>query len=140
MAASGGYWIASTADYIIADKNTITGSIGIFAAFVTLEKSLANLGIHSDGVKTSPLASMSPFTALSQEYSDVIQMSIEHGYDQFISLVAKGRKLDKSQVDKIAQGRVWLGEDALKYKLVDELGDFNTAIAVASEKIEKRKD
>src|SRR5699024_157651 len=77
MAASGGYWIASTADYIIADKNTITGSIGIFAAFVTLEKSLANLGIHSDGVKTSPSASMSPFTALSQEYSDVIQMSID---------------------------------------------------------------
>ncbi|KGQ56280.1 protease [Gallibacterium anatis str. Avicor] len=139
MAASGGYWIASTADYIIADKNTITGSIGIFAAFVTLEKSLANLGIHSDGVKTSPLASMSPFTALSQEYSDVIQMSIEHGYDQFISLVAKGRKLDKSQVDKIAQGRVWLGEDALKYKLVDELGDFNTAIAVASEKIREKE-
>ena len=139
MTASGGYWIASTVDYIVADKNTITGSIGIFAAFVTLEKSLANLGIHSDGVKTSPLASMSPFTALSQEYSDVIQMSIEHGYDQFISLVAKGRNLDKTQVDNIAQGRVWLGEEALKHKLVDQLGDFNTAIAVASEKIREKE-
>lgn len=139
MTASGGYWIASTADYIVADKNTITGSIGIFAAFVTLEKSLANLGIHSDGVKTSPLASMSPFTALSQEYSDVIQLSIEHGYDQFISLVAKGRNLDKTQVDNIAQGRVWLGEEALKYKLVDQLGDFNTAVEVASEKMKSKE-
>lgn len=139
MTASGGYWIASTADYIVADKNTITGSIGIFAAFVTLEKSLANLGIHSDGVKTSPLASMSPFTALSQEYSDVIQMSIEHGYDQFISLVAKGRNLDKTQVDNIAQGRVWLGEEALKHKLVDQLGDFNTAVEIASEKMKSKE-
>lgn len=139
MTASGGYWIASTADYIVADKNTITGSIGIFAAFVTLEKSLANLGIHSDGVKTSPLASMSPFTALSQEYSDVIQLSIEHGYDQFISLVAKGRNLDKTQVDNIAQGRVWLGEEALKHKLVDQLGDFNTAVEIASEKMKSKE-
>lgn len=139
MTASGGYWIASTADYIVADKNTITGSIGIFAAFVTLEKSLANLGIHSDGVKTSPLASMSPFTALSQEYSDIIQMSIEHGYDQFISLVAKGRNLDKTQVDNIAQGRVWLGEEALKHKLVDQLGDFNTAVEIASEKMKSKE-
>ncbi|OBW94025.1 protease [Gallibacterium genomosp. 3] len=135
MAASGGYWISSTADYIVADNNTITGSIGIFAAFVTLEKSLQNLGIHSDGVETSPLAKMSMLTELSKEYADVIQLSIEHGYDQFLSLVAKGRKLDKSAVDKIAQGRVWLGEDALKHKLVDELGDFNRAMAVATEKI-----
>lgn len=135
MAASGGYWISSTADYIVADNNTITGSIGIFAAFVTLEKSLQNLGIHSDGVETSPLAKMSMLTELSKEYADVIQLSIEHGYDQFLSLVAKGRKLDKSAVDKIAQGRVWSGEDALKHKLVDELGDFNRAMAVATEKI-----
>ncbi|MFC0308344.1 signal peptide peptidase SppA [Gallibacterium trehalosifermentans] len=135
MAASGGYWISSTADYIVADKNTITGSIGIFAAFVTLEKSLQKLGIHSDGVETSPLANLSMLTALSKEYSDVLQLSIEHGYDQFLSLVAKGRKLDKATVDKIAQGRVWLGEEALAHHLVDQLGDLDTAMEIASQKM-----
>lgn len=135
MAASGGYWIASTADHIVADKNTITGSIGIFAAFITLEKSLQNLGIHSDGVETSPLANMSPFTELSKEYADVIQLSIEHGYDQFISLVVRGRNIDKAEVDKIAQGRVWLGQDALKHHLVDTIGDFDTAVDLAYQTI-----
>ncbi|MFC0323982.1 signal peptide peptidase SppA [Gallibacterium melopsittaci] len=135
MAASGGYWISSTADYIVADKNTITGSIGIFAAFVTLEKSLQKLGIHSDGVETSPLANMSMLTELSKEYGDVLQLSIEHGYDQFLNLVAKGRKLDKTEVDKIAQGRVWIGEEALTHHLVDQLGDLDTAMEIASKKI-----
>ena len=140
MAASGGYWIASTADYIVADENTITGSIGIFAAFVTLEKSLQNLGIHSDGVQTSPLAGgLSPFTPLSQEMGDVIQLSIEHGYDQFISLVAQGRNLDKQVVDSLAQGRVWLGEQALQHKLVDQLGGLDEAIKVAFDKIDQQE-
>lgn len=135
LAASGGYWISSTADYIVADPNTLTGSIGIFAAFVTVENSLKKLGINSDGVETSPFRPISPLKQLSPQNADLIQLSIEHGYQNFLSVVAKGRKMTPDQVDKIAQGRVWLGQDALKLKLVDQLGDLNTAIKVAEQRI-----
>ncbi|UAY78323.1 signal peptide peptidase SppA [Pasteurella canis] len=133
MAASGGYWISSTADYIVADKNTITGSIGIFAMFPTFEKTIKKVGISADGVSTSPLSNLSSFSALSSEMNDIFQLEIEHGYDRFLSLVSKGRGLSKEQVDNIAQGRIWLGEEALKHKLVDEVGNFDIAVAKATE-------
>ena len=133
MAASGGYWIAATSDYIVADKNTITGSIGIFALLPTFENSIKKLGMNADGVSTTDLAEGSAFSPLSQEMSDIYQLQIEHGYDRFLDLVAQGRNLDKKQVDKIAQGQVWLGSDAYKYKLVDELGDFTSAVKKAEE-------
>ncbi|MGR6981750.1 signal peptide peptidase SppA [Testudinibacter sp. P27/CKL/0425] len=131
MAASGGYWIAAEADHIVASPNTITGSIGIFAAMFTLENSLKNWGIHSDGVNTGPLSDISLTRELPEEVSQAIQMTIENGYDQFLTLVSEGRNLSKQQVDSIAQGQVWLGQDALKHKLVDELGDFGTAVGAA---------
>ncbi|MDO5055240.1 MAG: signal peptide peptidase SppA [Pasteurella oralis] len=133
VAASGGYWISSTADYIVADKNTITGSIGIFAMFPTFEKTIKKVGISADSVSTSPLSNLSSFSALSSEINDVFQLEIEHGYDQFLSLVSQGRGLSKEQVDSLAQGRIWLGEEALKHKLVDELGSFDVAVAKATE-------
>ena len=133
MAASGGYWISSTADYIVADKNTITGSIGIFALFPTFEKTVKKWGISSDGVATSELSDVSLLRPLSSELNDVFQMEIEYGYDEFLSVVSKGRKLSKEEVDKIAQGQVWLGQDAYKNKLVDELGNFDTALNKAIE-------
>ena len=133
MAASGGYWISSTADYIVADKNTIPGSIGIFALFPTFEKTVKKWGIYSDGVATSELSDVSLLRPLSSELNDVFQMEIEYGYDEFLSVVSKGRKLSKEEVDKIAQGQVWLGQDAYKNKLVDELGNFDTALNKAIE-------
>ena len=133
MAASGGYWISSTADYIVADKNTITGSIGIFALFPTFEKTIKKWGISSDGVATSELSDLSLLRPLSSELNDVFQMEIEYGYDEFLSVVSKGRKLSKEEVNKIAQGQVWLGQDAYKNKLVDEIGNFDTALNKAIE-------
>lgn len=133
MAASGGYWISSTADYIVADKNTLTGSIGIFAVLPTLENTIKKAGISADGVTTSALVSPSGFSPLTAELKDSLQLQIEHGYDRFLSVVSKGRSLTKQQVDNVAQGRVWLGEDAYKMKLVDELGDFDTAVGKAQE-------
>lgn len=133
MAASGGYWISSTADYILADADTITGSIGIFAMFPTFEKAVAEIGVNADGVATSPLSQQSSFGGISKVKSDLYQLEIEHGYDKFLSLVSKGRQLAKTDVNKIAQGQVWLGSEALQNKLVDELGDFDRAVEKATE-------
>ncbi|MDH2999387.1 signal peptide peptidase SppA [Chelonobacter oris] len=131
MAASGGYWIAADADYIVAAPNTITGSIGIFAALFTLENTLKQGGIYSDGVNTSPLSRLSLTQSLPDELNQAIQMNIEHGYEQFLTLVANGRDLNKAQVDAVAQGQVWLGEHAAAKHLVDELGDFDVAVNAA---------
>ncbi len=133
MAASGGYWISSTADYIVADKNTLTGSIGIFAMFPTFEKTAKNIGVTADGVSTSPLADISPLESLSKEVKDIYQLEIEHGYDEFLRVVSEGRHMTKEQVDQVAQGQVWLGQDAVKHRLVDELGNFDVAVLKAFE-------
>lgn len=133
MAASGGYWISSTADYIIADKNTITGSIGIFAMLPTFENAIKKIGVNADGVATTELAETSVFSPLSKNTQDLYQLEIEHGYDKFLELVSRGRQMSKPAVDKIAQGQVWLGSDAFKHNLVDELGDFDRAVEKAGE-------
>ena len=139
MAASGGYWISSTADYIVADKNTITGSIGIFAMLPTFENTIKKMGITADGVKTSDLRFSSLFSPLSSTLNDVIQLEIEHGYDQFLTKVSEGRHLTKAQVDNIAQGQVWLGSEALEHKLVDELGTLDTAIGKTIELVNEKR-
>ncbi|WP_392566924.1 signal peptide peptidase SppA [Utexia brackfieldae] len=133
MAASGGYWIATESDYIVASPNTITGSIGIFGVIPTFEQSLAQIGVYTDGVNTSPLVDTSLTKALPTEYSQLMQLSIENGYQTFIHLVANARHLTEAEVDKIAQGQVWLGQEAYQLKLVDQLGDFDDAVAKASE-------
>lgn len=132
MAASGGYWISTASDYIIASPNTITGSIGIFGIIPTFEKSLSHIGVYNDGVTTSPLANNSVTRNLPDEMSQLIQMNIDNGYNTFISLVAKARNMSTEQVDKIAQGQVWLGSEASNIGLVDKLGDFDDAIETAA--------
>ncbi|EAW1036255.1 signal peptide peptidase SppA [Salmonella enterica] len=133
MAASGGYWISTPANYIVASPSTLTGSIGIFGVINTVENSLSSIGVHSDGVSTSPLAEISMTKALSPEVQQMMQLSIEYGYRRFITLVAEARKRTPEQIDKIAQGHVWTGEDAKANGLVDSLGDFDDAVAKAAE-------
>lgn len=141
VAASGGYWVSMSADKIYASPYTITGSIGIFGMFPTFQRSLEALGITTDGFGTTPLAGqLRPDRALSEDAKALFQMSIENGYDQFITGVADGRELDKEFVDSIAQGRVWTGSDAIENGLVDELGNLEEAILAAAELAELEAD
>lgn len=133
MAASGGYWISTPASYIVANPSTLTGSIGIFGVINTVENSLESIGVHTDGVATSPLADISVTKALPPEAQQMMQLSIENGYKRFITLVAQARKSTPEQIDKIAQGHVWTGQDAKANGLVDSLGDFDDAVAKAAE-------
>ncbi|EJM0807011.1 signal peptide peptidase SppA [Escherichia albertii] len=133
MAASGGYWISTPANYIVANPSTLTGSIGIFGVITTVENSLNSIGVHTDGVSTSPLADVSITKALPPEAQQMMQLSIENGYKRFITLVADARKSTPEQIDKIAQGHVWTGQDAKANGLVDSLGDFDDAVAKAAE-------
>ena len=132
-AASGGYWISTDADKIFASPSTITGSIGVFGMFMTYENSLDYLGINTDGVATTDMAGLSTARGLSPQYSQFIQRSVESKYSKFLSIVANSRDMTVEDVDKIAQGRVWIGTDALEHGLVDELGDLNAAIDAAAE-------
>lgn len=132
MAASGGYWISTASNYIVASPNTITGSIGIFGIIPTFENSLSHIGVYSDGVSTSPLANQNMAQNLPDELNQLMQLNIDNGYNSFISLVAKARNMTTEQVDKIAQGQVWLGVEASKNGLVDKLGDFDDAVEMAA--------
>lgn len=132
-AASGGYWISAPADKIIASPSTITGSIGIFGLMMTFEKSLANVGIFNDGVGTTDIGGFNLTRPLDKNIGQLIQLTINRGYQDFIDLVAENRNMSKEQVDKIAQGRVWSGKKAKELGLVDELGNLHTAILAAAE-------
>ena len=133
VAASGGYWISASADKIIAQPTTITGSIGIFGILTTFEKGLDKMGIHNDGISTSPFNGVGLTRPLSDDVAQVMQLGIEHGYHRFIKLVSDHRDMSLEAVDKVAQGRVWTGKDALKYGLVDQLGDFDDAVQAAAQ-------
>ncbi|KNH14244.1 protease 4 [Vibrio lentus] len=132
LAASGGYWISMGADKILAQPTTLTGSIGIFSVITTFEKGLNDIGVYTDGVGTSPFSGLGITTGLSDGAKDAFQMGIENGYRRFISLVGENRGIEVDAVDKIAQGRVWTGQDAMQKGLVDEIGDFDDAIAAAA--------
>lgn len=133
-AASGGYWISMSADRILATPYTITGSIGIFGMFPTFQRSLDAIGIHTDGVGTTPWAGqLRPDREMSEEARTIFQLSINEGYDDFISGVAENREMTKEVVDSIAQGRIWTGSDALANGLIDEFGEIEDAIATAAE-------
>jgi protease-4 len=133
VAASGGYWIAADADEIWASPATITGSIGIFGAIPTFEKTLASLGIYRDGIGTTPLAAGLDLTQpLPEQLKSVIQQSIVYNYDQFLQIVANGRHLEKSRVAELAQGRVYDGQTAKTLGLVDNLGSLEDAIEAAA--------
>ncbi|OKP03231.1 signal peptide peptidase SppA [Xenorhabdus eapokensis] len=133
LTASGGYWISTPANYIIADPSTLTGSIGVFGVINTFEKSLNYVGINTDGISTTPLADISATKGINPTFSDVAQLAIESGYNKFIKLVAVTRNKSLDEVDNIAQGRVWSGIDAKKHGLVDQLGDFDDAVKKAAE-------
>ena len=134
VAASGGYWISMAADQIYASPSTITGSIGIFGMFPTIQRSLDSLGIHTDGVGSSKWAGeLRLDRAMSDDAKALVQLMIEDGYDDFISKVAMHRNMDPAEVDRVAQGQVWTGTDALDHGLIDGLGGLEEAITAAAE-------
>jgi protease-4 len=134
VAASGGYAISMVADRVMASPATITGSIGIFGMFPTYQRTLDAIGIATDGVGTTPwTGELRPDRAMSEHAKELFQLVINDGYDDFISDVAASRGMDKSEVDKIGQGQVWTGMDALNNGLIDELGGFEDAISAAAE-------
>lgn len=133
VAASGGYWISMASDEIFAEPTTITGSIGIFGLLVTVPDTLAKLGIHTDGIGTTPLAgALDIRRPLSPQLEAVITSVIKRGYAQFIGKVAAARGKTPEQIDAIAQGRVWIGSQAKERGLVDKLGGLDDAIAAAA--------
>jgi protease-4 len=132
-AASGGYWISAPADKIYAAPSTITGSIGIFGMMMTFEDSLSKLGIYTDGVGTTDISGFSPARPMTEGMKQLFQLSINKGYQNFISLVAENRNMTLEQVDTVAQGRVWTGKKAKELGLVDELGTLTDAVVAAAE-------
>jgi protease-4 len=133
VAASGGYWIAMDGDEIFAEPTTITGSIGIFGLVLTIPETLAKIGVHTDGIGTTPLAGTFDIRRpLSPELESILTSAIHHGYDEFIGRVAKARKQTPAEIDAIAQGRVWSGSQAKERGLVDRLGGIDDAIASAA--------
>lgn len=136
VAASGGYYISCPAHVIVANPNTITGSIGVFGLFPNVQKLFENkFGLTVDTVKTNKHSDiMSVFRPIHKDEGDVIQKQIEDVYDDFITKVGEGRNMTKEQVDAIGQGRVWSGIDGKRIGLVDEFGGIKTAIAFAAQK------
>ncbi|MBO9714409.1 signal peptide peptidase SppA [Sphingomonas sp.] len=133
LAASGGYWISTAGDFIYADRATITGSIGIFGMVPTFEKTLAKIGVTSDGVTTTPISGQPDVYGGTNAATDTIfQAVIDQGYRNFITRVAEARKMTLARVDEIGQGRVWIGVTAQQLGLVDKFGGIDDAVAEAA--------
>jgi protease-4 len=142
VAASGGYWISTASDEIWASPASITGSIGIFAVFPTVDRPLAKyLGVHVDGVGTTRFSdALRADRPMDPAVAEILQEIIDHGYESFLERVAKARRMSRDQVDKIARGRIWSGEDAKRLGLVDQLGGLPQAIASAAARAKLGKD
>lgn len=138
VAASGGYWISANADKIIAQRDTLTGSIGIYGVMFSLQNLGKKIGVSEDGIETSPFARNGILTDLTPEQKQLVQISIDSGYNQFLKIVSEGRKMPVDAVDKIAQGQVWSGSKALEIGLVDSIGDFRDAYDVLVNLIAER--
>lgn len=136
VAASGGYYIACNSDAILAQRNTITGSIGVFTMIPSVQDGMKeHLGIEFDTVKTTKFAtSITPFFDMSTTEGDRLQKFTDEFYDHFLLRVSEGRGKDKAAIHEVAQGRVWTGEKALELGLVDKLGNLDDAIALAAAK------
>jgi protease-4 len=133
VAASGGYWISATADTIFAEPTTITGSIGIFGLVPNFANSLDAIGVTADGVSSAPLAQgLSVVGELSPQAQNILQLSVEHGYREFLALVTRGRQLPATDVETIAQGRLWSGMAAKEIGLADEIGGLDEALKHAA--------
>ena len=135
VAASGGYWISMAADEVIADPNTVTGSIGVFAILPTADKVVDKLGIHTAGVTTTWLAdAYNPLRPLDPRFGQVIQASINHIYDEFTTKAAIARRTTPEKIDAVGQGRVWTGGQAKERGLVDRLGSYGDALQSAAKR------
>jgi protease IV len=136
VAASGGYFIAAHADSIFAEKNTITGSIGVFSMIPSFQRTLnEKLGIHFDTVKTTQYAAtMTVMRDFSDAEGKIFQNMTDTIYENFLNLVAAGRKMTREQVHEVAQGRVWTGRKGVEIGLVDKIGNLDAAIAAAAAK------
>jgi len=135
VAASGGYWVATVADEIIAERSTITGSIGVFAVIPSFNRLLDKVGIGADGVKSTPYTgSPDILRGLSSDTKLLLQASVEDIYRRFTGLVAASRKLPIARVDEIGQGRVWAGSTAREIGLVDNFGGIEAAVAAAAKR------
>ena len=133
VAASGGYYISMDADEIWAAESTISGSIGVGAIFPTFQRSLGALGVSIDGIGSTDLSGqISPVRELGDDARELLTISVRSAYDVFTSKVAAARGIDPERLDKIAEGRVWIGGDALEIGLVDSLGGLHDAIASAA--------
>ena len=134
VAASGGYWVSTPADFIYAEPSTITGSIGVFGVLPSFQGTLKKLGVGADGVKTTPLSGEPDlFKGPSPEANQLIQTGVEAMYARFLGIVAAARHKTPQQVDQIAQGRVWDGGTARQLGLVDGFGGIDDAIAKAAQ-------
>jgi protease-4 len=135
VAASGGYWVATPADRIFAEPETVTGSIGIFGVIPTFEGTLAEWGVTTDGVRTTPLSGQPDLLAgFTPETEAILQATVESGYERFITLVASSRKITRARADELGQGRVWDGGSARQLGLVDQFGGLDAALAYAAER------
>ena len=135
LAASGGYWIATASDEIIADPSTVTGSIGVIALLPNFSGTLDKLGVHSTTLATTWLRSaFDPRVPLDPRLADMIQRSVDHEYQSFIARVAQARKTTPDKIDGVAQGRVWSGAQALERGLIDRLGSYGDALRSAAER------
>lgn len=133
VAASGGYWVSTAADHIMAEPSTITGSIGVFGVIPGLEGMLAKIGVTADGVKTTPLSGEPDLAGgIGSTFSRITQLTIEDVYRRFLALVSKARGIPAEKVDAIAQGRVWDGGTARQVGLIDGFGGLDEAIAEAA--------
>ena len=135
-AASGGYYISCSADYIYAEPTTLTGSIGIFGTVPNASKLMDKIGLDVDGVSTNKHAALTTnaiYKGMNKQEMALMQTMVERGYDLFTKRCADGRGMSQDAIKKIGEGRVWLGKDALEIGLVDELGNINNAIAKAAE-------
>jgi protease-4 len=140
-AASGGYWLATASDEILADPGTVTGSIGVFALLPSIDKAWEKVGIHTGGVTTTWLAGAGdPRRPLDKRVGEMLQVSVDNNYKRFVGLVAQSRKLTPDQVENIAQGRVWTGRQARERGLVDTLGGLEDAISRAAERAKLGED
>jgi protease-4 len=135
VAASGGYWISMAADEVIADPQTVTGSIGVFAILPTADKVVDKLGIHTAGVTTTWLAdAYNPLRPLDPRVGQLIQSSINHIYDEFTTKAAIARRTTPAKIDEVGQGRVWTGAQAKERGLVDRLGSYGDALRSAAKR------
>jgi protease-4 len=131
MAASGGYWISCYGDRIFADKSTLTGSIGVFGLIPSVDSLFTKIGINTQKIKKNKFAVQSMFKDLTSDETDFMQMHIDGFYKGFVEKVADARKKTYDEIDTVAEGRVWAGEDALELGLIDEIGDLDDAVRYA---------